>query len=93
MVTDTRATARPDQLRPLNRPRSVTVLTQRHRPIALIDGERRLRVVHTQDAWCIDDEWWRERIARRYFQVVLETGAVTTIFHDLVADDWQTQRY
>ncbi|MGH2531623.1 MAG: hypothetical protein ACRDJW_04895 [Thermomicrobiales bacterium] len=93
MVTDTRTPSRPDQLRPLNQPHRVTVLTQRRQPIALIDGERHPRVVHIQDVWCIDDEWWRERIARRYFQVVLETGALATIFHDLVADVWQTQRY
>lgn len=93
MVTDTRAPSRPDQLRPLNRPRSITVLTQRHRPVVLIDGDRRLRIVRTQDVWCLDDEWWRETIARRYFQVELETGAWATIFHDLVADAWQMQRY
>jgi hypothetical protein len=93
MVTDTRAPSRPDQLRPLNRPRPVTVLTQGSRPVALIDGDIHRRIVFIQDAWCIDDEWWRGEIARRYFQVVLETGALATIFHDLVADTWHTQQY
>jgi hypothetical protein len=94
MVKDSRAAARADQLRPLNRPRPVTVLVDAaKRPVALIEGERRARVARVQDRWCIDDEWWRDPIQRVYYRVVLETGALRTIYHDRAQDAWFEQSY
>jgi hypothetical protein len=52
-----------------------------------------VRIVRIQDVWCIDDEWWRDPIARRYYQVVIESGALRTIYHDLIANAWFEQRY
>jgi hypothetical protein len=52
---------------------------------------RRVRAIH--DTWRIDDEWWRDEIARRYFALELEGGRRVTVFHDLVADTWFAQPY
>lgn len=51
------------------------------------------RVAAIQDVWRIDDEWWRELISRRYFQVVLDSGEIRTIYHDLVSGEWFEQWY
>lgn len=93
MVTNSRAPSRPDQLRPLNLPRPITVQTRNNLPVAISDRGQQVRIVRIQDVWCIDDEWWRDPIARRYYQVVIETGALRTIYHDLIADTWFEQRY
>jgi len=50
-----------------------------------------VRAVH--DSWRIDDEWWREEIARRYFAVELENGRKLTVYHDLVGGGWFIQGY
>ena len=52
---------------------------------------RRVRVIH--DTWRIDDEWWRDEIARRYFVTELEGGRRVTIFRDVVGDAWFGQAY
>jgi hypothetical protein len=93
MVTDSGTSTRPDQLRPLNPPRSITVEERNGMPVALISSNRRYRVERVQDIWCLDDEWWREPITRRYFQIVLNTGALRTVYHDVVADLWFEQGY
>jgi hypothetical protein len=78
----------------LNRPRPVGVeADDRALPRALVLGPRRLRVEAIQDVWRIDDEWWREPIARRYFLIALEGGTVRTIFHDLLSGEWYEQGY
>ncbi|MGE5595082.1 MAG: hypothetical protein ACM3S1_03490 [Hyphomicrobiales bacterium] len=51
------------------------------------------KVVATHDTWRIDDEWWRDEIARRYFLVELEGRRRVTIFHDLIGDAWYAQPY
>ncbi len=43
------------------------------------------------DAWRIDDEWWRQPIARAYFSLALESGAHLTVYHDLVENRWYIQ--
>ncbi len=93
MVPNPRATARADQLRPLNVPRPVTVVLQEGEPSVLVDGSRRERIAQVQDSWRIDDEWWRKPISRRYYQVLLESGSLRTLFHDLIADTWFEQSY
>lgn len=93
MVKDPRTSARADQLRPLNRPRPVTVQVDRGIPVALIDGANRHRIERVQDRWHVDDEWWREPIQRRYYRVALDTGSIRTLYHDQVADSWFEQRY
>lgn len=93
MVPDPRTPARPDQLRSLNPPRQITVVEHKGMPALLIANNRQHKVVRIQDVWCIDDEWWREPITRRYFQIVIDTGAIRTIYHDLVQNTWYEQSY
>ena len=50
-------------------------------------------VISIQNTWRIDDEWWREEIARHYFEIELDGGLLVTIFHDLVSGKWYQQRY
>ncbi len=93
MVADTRATARADGLRPLNRPQPVTVQVVDGQPVLLVEGSRRRRVLRIQDMWQIDDEWWREPISRRYYRLLLEDGVIRTVYHDLIRGTWFSQSY
>ena len=105
MVEDTRTAARADQLRPLNdrrspnplrplnRPRPVTVQVECGVPVAVIDGAHRRRIERIQDRWHVDDEWWREPIQRRYYRVALDTGSVRTLYQDESDGGWYEQRY
>lgn len=43
------------------------------------------------DRWRIDDEWWRAEISRMYYHVVLQSGQILTLFHDLIAGGWFVQ--
>jgi hypothetical protein len=94
MVPNPRATAGADSLRPLNQPRPITILADPGGyPAALVDGHHP-RLVRVQDTWRIDDEWWRDPIARSYYHVVmLDDGTLRTIYHDLVDGRWYEQAY
>jgi hypothetical protein len=53
-----------------------------HQPVALLREE-----------WRVLDRWWTEEpVIRRYFEVVLETGENTVVFHDGAGGGWFTQR-
>jgi PAS domain-containing protein len=53
-----------------------------HRAVALVREE-----------WRVVDRWWTEDpIDRRYFEVVLESGENTVVFHDGASGGWYTQR-
>jgi hypothetical protein len=53
-----------------------------HQPVAVIREE-----------WRVVDRWWTEEpVIRRYFEVVLETGGNTVVFHDGAGGGWFTQR-
>ena len=93
MVTDTGTPIRPHRLRPLNLPRSVSVeLSEDDLPISVtLDGMRR-EVEEVGERWRIDDEWWRERIARRYVEVMLVGGGHVVVYEDLVHGGWFLQQ-
>ena len=98
MVADPRAAARADAVRPLNRPRPVTVLVGRGAggeavPVALVEGEHRREVERIEETWCVEDEWWHRRIGRRYYRLTLAGGALRTVFHDVEEDAWYAQAY
>jgi hypothetical protein len=45
-----------------------------------------------REEWRVVDRWWTgEPVARRYFDVVLETGENAVVFHDDAAGTWFTQ--
>ena len=81
-------------LRPLNQPVPAAVEADaRGVPKAMLWRGAYKDVVVIHETWRIDDEWWREEIARRYFAVELEGGRRVTVFHDLVVDAWYAQPY
>lgn len=43
------------------------------------------------DSWQLDDEWWRQRISRRYVAVMLEGGKRVLLFEDLITGEWFEQ--
>ena len=61
-------------------------------PSATPSATRRVRVTQVQDAWRIDDEWWRSPISRSYYRLVLDDGSLRTVYRDEIADEWYEQR-
>ena len=92
MVKNPRAPARADQLRPLNTPQPIRAEVENGLPVALMGfRQERHRIVDIHEMWCIDDEWWREPIHRRYYRVQLENGSVRTVYVD--EEVWYEQKY
>ena len=61
------------------------------------DGTPRLvnrqAVALVREEWRVVDRWWTEEpVARRYFEVVLESGQNTVVFRDEERAAWFTQR-
>jgi hypothetical protein len=81
-------------LRHLNEPRPIPVrLTPSGNPASVqLHGEW-LRVLAIQDVWRIDDEWWREPVSRRYYELELEHRGQLIVYQDLVSQEWFQQRY
>jgi hypothetical protein len=53
----------------------------------------RERVAVVREEWRVVDRWWTDDpISRRYFELVLETGQNTIVFHDDEQSRWFTQR-
>jgi hypothetical protein len=51
----------------------------------------RRTVALVREEWRVVDRWWTEEpVDRRYFEVVLESGESTVVFHDW--GRWFTQR-
>lgn len=60
-------------------------------PIA-IDYNGSIRPIEAVlEIWRVDDEWWRDQIARRYIEVVLEGGKHVVLFEDLLKGTWFVQ--
>lgn len=102
MVAPSRAPLRIDRLRTLNAPRLVEVeLDGQGRPQAIRDGygraqtstdEHRRAVDTIGEVWRVDDEWWRQPISRRYFDIVLEGGKHVVLYQDLMTSRWWLQQ-
>ncbi|HUG15295.1 MAG TPA: hypothetical protein VMM78_09775 [Thermomicrobiales bacterium] len=80
-------------IRSINQPRPLAVeADDKGLPLELTQhGSKHVAAI--QDVWRIDDEWWRDLISRRYFRVVLDSGEIRTIYHDLVSGEWFEQWY
>ena len=51
------------------------------------------QVAVVREEWRLLDRWWTEEpVIRRYFEVVLESGENTVVFHDGAGGRWFTQR-
>ncbi|MFL5959442.1 MAG: hypothetical protein ACJ75G_04125 [Gaiellaceae bacterium] len=52
-----------------------------------------LVVALVREEWRVVDRWWTEEpVVRRYFELVLESGENTVVFHDGASGRWYTQR-
>lgn len=80
------------RLRPLASPHVLRVRADDEgRPRAVWFGRKWDRVEAIRESWRIDDEWWRDPVAREYHVVVLEGGRVATIYRDLWGSGWYRQ--
>ncbi len=92
MVTNTRTPIRSHRLRPLNLPRPIRVeLNEENLPVAITIHGKEKKVEEIGERWRIDDEWWRDQIARRYVEVMLVGGGHVVVYEDLVGGGWYMQ--
>ena len=42
--------------------------------------------------WRVDDDWWREPVARAYFKLVTRDGLLCTVFWDEIRGTWHLER-
>ena len=62
---------------------------RRNRPVRV----NRQPVALLREEWRVVDRWWTEEpIARRYFEVVLQSGENAVVFRDEARSCWFTQR-
>ncbi len=93
MVANSRTPVRTHRLRPLNLPRPVNVvLNERGLPIAIVRDGKRKEVEKIGEIWRVDDEWWRDPIARRYVETILEDGRRLVVYEDQRTGKWFEQR-
>ncbi|MEN8614232.1 hypothetical protein ABFB09_02960 [Dehalogenimonas sp. THU2] len=94
MVENTGKALHADPVRPVDLPEPVIVEEAAGgRPIA-VTGKGRQTVAAIEDAWRIDDEWWRaEPLSRLYYAVIMASGRRLTIYNDLVTGRWYRQNY
>ena len=92
MVTNTGAPIRSHRLRPLNLPRPIGVeLNKDDLPVTIVFAGKRRQVEEIGEIWRIDDEWWRDQIARRYVEVMLVGGGHVVVYEDLIGGGWFMQ--
>ncbi|MCZ6916099.1 MAG: hypothetical protein O7I93_04920 [Gemmatimonadetes bacterium] len=73
-------------------PRAIETTLVDNLPAAItLDGKsKRIEVI--RETWRIDDEWWRDQIARSYMEVILEGGGRVMLYEDLLTGEWFLQR-
>ena len=90
MVTHPGSTRTARAARRLNAPRPALVEAQAS---GIPKNVNRQTVALVREEWRVVDRWWTDDpIARRYFDVVLETGENTVVFRDEERASWFTQR-
>lgn len=94
MVTPSRTSLGAHRLRAINLPQPIAVEADADgTPLAVRRGDRVVQVASIEDTWRIDEEWWRQQIARHYFLLVLEDGRIITVFEDEMSGVWYRQNY
>ena len=95
MVASSRGAGDPHTLRRLSTPRSIEVrLDGTGAPVELRRNRGWLEVVELLDRYRTDDRWWTEqRVARAYYELLLEDGRTVTVFEDEIEGSWCEQRY
>ncbi len=83
-----------NKLRPLNQPVPIVVETGADGEPAFITWRgRRIAVDTIVDRWQIEDEWWRDPVARLYRRLLLFDERLLTVFEDLLTGRWYAQHY
>ncbi|MCH7491400.1 MAG: hypothetical protein IID05_11985 [Gemmatimonadetes bacterium] len=67
-------------------------MNERGLPIAIIRDGKRKEVEKIGEIWRVDDEWWRDPIARRYVETILEGGRRLVVYEDQITGEWFTQQ-
>lgn len=94
MEPDPRAAAGAHRLRRLNKPEPAGVEVEGGLPVAVRFRGSRRTVARIEDAWRIDDGWWRpDPVSRTYFRLDLGGGLLLTAYRDDATGTWWTQRY
>ena len=88
MVAPARAPLRTDRLRAVNAPKPVTLELDTSGDLSVSNGGKIEAILET---WRIDDEWWRQPIARAYMEVMLKGGKRLVLFQDLSTGEWFSQ--
>ena len=57
-----------------------------------IDEREPVTIEAVRETWRIDDEWWREPVRRKYYEVLVEGGGRVVLFVDLVTLEWFVQK-
>ena len=102
MVPPAGTPLRTDRVRALNLPVPVVVVSDGEGlPVEIVEGSVQggravgrsggTVVAAIEEVWKVHDEWWRTPIERRYFDVVLESGAHVVLFEDLTTSQWYLQ--
>jgi hypothetical protein len=56
--------------------------------VVVLDG-RRHAVTAVRDDWLVQDLWWTGRpVDRRYYELVLDSGRLATVFRDATDGSW-----
>ncbi len=42
--------------------------------------------------WLVDDDWWREPVARHYYKLVTRDGLLCTVYLDEIRGTWHLER-
>ncbi len=94
MVPSARAPLRADRLRAVNEPQAVTVELNESGELTVgrPDGRTVGKVEAILESWRIDDEWWRQSIARAYLELLLDGGKRVVVFQDLMTGLWFMQQ-
>ena len=89
MVADSRSSRARGAPGRLNPPRPALVETGVGGVPRVVNREL---VTVVREEWRVVDRWWTdEPVDRRYFEVVLESGRNTAVYHDREAQTWFTQ--
>ena len=57
-----------------------------------IDDRGSVTIEAVRETWRIDDEWWREPVRRKYYEVLVEGGGRVVLFVDIVTQEWFVQK-
>jgi len=88
MVAPARTPLRTDRLRAVNAPKPVALEWDASGVLSVSKVGKIEAILET---WRIDDEWWRQPIARAYMEVMLEGGKRLVLFQDLITGEWFSQ--